>query len=146
MQATVIRNGSHLGELFVEVTHSPDGAHASPLVYAVPVSTELPIGTVVDIVVTVAEVPKTEPTAEDFGDVSIPTAEPFVVENSPIVGDEAPKRVPTQPCGSPQSTDGERARKDAHIADEQKGGPQTPVSAERNEGRSTPPAAKGAKK
>lgn len=77
MQAQVIRNGVNQGQPFIEV-------QVGSGCYAVPVSTELPLATVVDIVVTVAEVPK-EPTEDLKGaDVSIATAPVPVVEESPL--------------------------------------------------------------
>jgi hypothetical protein len=84
MKATVIRNGQHSGgALFVEVQETP----SSPC-YAVPVSAELPLGTVVDINVKVAEVPKA-PEADLTGtDVSVADAPVAVVEESPLVAEE----------------------------------------------------------
>lgn len=80
MDATVVRNGQHSGgNHFVEVQETPSGP-----CYAVPVSAELPLGTVVEISVKVKEVPK-EPAASLEGtDVSIASAPEQVVEESPL--------------------------------------------------------------
>jgi hypothetical protein len=87
MRATVVRNGSLAGELFIECSHKPDGIHESVLRYSVPVQAELPVGTVVDITCEVVGVPvvKLEPPQ---GDVTAVTAEPSVVDESPIVSEE----------------------------------------------------------
>lgn len=81
MQATVSRNGTSGGQPFVEV-------QIGTVCFAVPVTQELPIGTVIDIVVKVADVPK-EPTEDLKGaDVSIASPTPVVVEESPLTAKE----------------------------------------------------------
>lgn len=102
MEAVVVRNGQHQGERFVEVSHAPDGAHASPLTYAVPVSAELPLGTVVEISVKVKEVPKEPAASLEGSDVSVANAPEPVVEESPIVA-ESEGEAATSPSG--QSSD-----------------------------------------
>lgn len=77
MQATVTRNGSSNGQPFVEV-------QIGTVCFAVPVTQELPLGTLVDIVTTVVEVLPT-PESELLGkDVSVATPAPVVVEDSPL--------------------------------------------------------------
>lgn len=120
MEARVIRNGQHLGELFVEVEHYPDGSHASPLHYAVPVNAELPIGTVVEISVKVKEVPK-EPTASLEGsEVGIDSPPEPVVEESPIVVSSEAEAA-TAPSGQ-SSDEGEEETKKQKAAAKAKGG------------------------
>jgi hypothetical protein len=75
MRAIVLRNGSLNGEAFIECSHKPDGVHESALRFSVPVTTEIPVGTEVEITCTVVEMPKAEPEPPQ-GDVTAVTAAP----------------------------------------------------------------------
>lgn len=77
MQATVLRNGSSQGHLFIEV--EADGVR-----YAVPVTQELPVNTIVDITVKVAEVPPAPESELPGTDVSTAAAPVAVVPESPL--------------------------------------------------------------
>lgn len=64
MALTVIRNGSHQGQLFVEVT---DGISN----YAVPTNVEVPVGSEVTIAVNVVTVPKAPESALEGTNVGV---------------------------------------------------------------------------
>lgn len=101
MKASVIRNGIHMGQAFVEVEHRPDGEHASALHYAVPVESELPLGTIVELSVEVLEVPK-EPEGNLEGrQVEAGSQDARVVPDSPI----APETPTADTAPSGQSSD-----------------------------------------
>ena len=87
MRAIVVRNGSLNGETFIECSHKPDGVHESALRFAVPVASELPIGTEVEITVEVVAPPVVTPELPS-GDVTAVTATAPVVAESPIVSEE----------------------------------------------------------
>jgi hypothetical protein len=110
MQATVIRSGQHSGgKHFVEVQETP----SSPC-YAVPVSDEVPLGTVLDITVKVAEPVKPVEPAPAGTDLTTSTEPEMVIEESPLApNDTNPDTVPSgqaepgKPAVRPERTKGE---------------------------------------
>ena len=81
MKAVVVRNGSHQGQPFVEVK-------AGQSQYAVPVNAELPLGTEVNIEVTVVEVPKAPEVELEGSNVSAVAAP--AAETVPVPETEEP--------------------------------------------------------
>lgn len=122
MKARVIRNGSHQGELFVEVKFLFDGSHDSVLNYALPVNAEVPLGSILNVTIEVAETPR-EVLEEAPRDVTPVSAPPLVVPNSPIaLPPETGELADSSPSGQAQVSDEKEAATNKEIADESKKG------------------------
>lgn len=91
MKGIVVRNAVHQGVRFIEVKEDVN----TPLVFSLPADAEIPLGTRVEVVVTI--LPAEAPTEEEA--VVIPAEEAPATEKTGALPDDFPGRVALEAAG-----------------------------------------------